>query len=371
MPTQRRRSAPLTLAAVVGLATAVWAGGPGPEERLLVLGRCDGDAACTWNCDPTGDQTNVGCGAAGGTCALPAPTFAARLRLSVDDQHCPGNGGGKLTLALAGHKADGSDFSIPDTTIDFCGVPEEVLSCGGTRGLCELSLPRQTVFQCTTFFQDGLLDELAIPDTTWLPYSNFPATIAQALRDAFPGVGGEPVIASAVEQSFSDRTASPDPSVRELCITGTFVTPTAALDTPSALDGLTTTTASSSLAFGDCPTLPLVTTTTTTLPGGTCDGLAGDAAVGCLIDHGATGCANATTPAAIARLRTKAAALIGRALAAARPRQRTARLNAARRSLVSARQKAKHAKPLAGACRDGLVPALDAAIAVIDGLRAI
>lgn len=43
MSIRLRRSAPLAVAAMLALASAGWAGGPGPEERLLVLGHCDGE----------------------------------------------------------------------------------------------------------------------------------------------------------------------------------------------------------------------------------------------------------------------------------------------------------------------------------------
>src|SRR5437868_8307741 len=160
----------LLLVLLVVSTPAVRAGGPGPDERRFVIGRCDG-AACTWDCNGGSNPT---CAGPDAQCALPTAQFAARLRFTVDDQICNGAAGSHFTVALAGVKDTGASFTIPDTTFDFCGVSQDDLSCGGTLGLCEGStLPRSTVFLCTTFLDDAVLDENGIPDVSWLQYSNF------------------------------------------------------------------------------------------------------------------------------------------------------------------------------------------------------
>jgi hypothetical protein len=220
----------LTLLALLSLvAAAAQAGGPGPGERLIFLGRC-GAAACGWDCASDG----VTCAEAGATCALPTARFAARLRLEVDDQLCEGAAGGFLTIALAGRRDDDSAFAIQDTTLDLCGVQLQDVECGGTTGLCEgTNIPRSTVFLCATFLGNGVLDETAVPDADWLKYSNFPPTVAQAIKDAFPGTAGEPIIVTAVQSSFDDQVGSvTEPTSRELCITGAFVEPTTTLGVP-------------------------------------------------------------------------------------------------------------------------------------------
>jgi hypothetical protein len=318
-------------------------------------------------------RPNLTCGAAGGLCAAPAPAFAARIRLSIDDQQCPGNGGGRLTIALAGQRVDGGQFTIPDTTVDFCGVEADRFSCGGNLNLCtENPLPRETVFLCTTVVPNGQLDEQAVPDAFWLTYSNFPAPVAAAIAAAFPGTAGAPLILTATDQSFTDGLATAAPSVREVCITGTLAMPVTSLVEPAALAALPATTATASLSLGDCPTLPIVTTTSTTSttlpPNLPCDGLTPNETVRCLVDQGARSCANAVPPSSIARLRSKAAASVAKALTTTKPRRRAARLAAAIDALRSARRKVPRLARAEPACRTELIPALDAANAFVSSL---
>jgi slime mold repeat-containing protein len=236
------------------------AGGPGPDERQLVIGNCSG-AACTWDCN---GQTDPVCAKAADTCDLPSGDFAARIRFTVDDQVCSGTTGSHMTVALAGQKADGTPFTIPDTTFDFCGLTDQDLACGGSLGLCEgTTIPRATVFSCTTFLPDGVLDEQSIPDSSWLQFSDFLPAVADALKAQFPGVAGEPFIVSSTDKSFTSDPGA-GPSTRDVCITGAFIQPSGAIDVPAAIGSLQSTTATASLAIGDCPTLPVPTTTSTT-----------------------------------------------------------------------------------------------------------
>jgi alpha-acetolactate decarboxylase len=250
----------LLLVLCAGLAArSSLAGGPGPDERKLVIGNCSG-AACTWDCN---GQTNPTCAHAADTCDLPSGDFAARVRFTVDDQVCTGAAGSHFTVALAGQKADGTPFTIPDTTFDFCGLTDQDLACGGTLGLCQgTTIPRSTVFSCTTFLVDGVLDEQAVPDSSWLQFSDFLPAVATALKAQFPGVAGEPFIVSSTDKSFTSDPGA-GPSVRDVCITGAFIQPSGPIDVPAAIGSLQSTTSTASLAIGDCPTLPVATTTTT------------------------------------------------------------------------------------------------------------
>ena len=361
----------LALLALLSIAAATaTAGGPGPDERLLFLGRC-GTAACTYDCE--GDH--AACTTAGATCALPTARFAARLRLDVNDQLCEGAAGGFLTIALAGRRDDGSTFEVPDTTLDFCGVQLQDVECGGTTGLCESNIPRSLVFLCATFLGNGVLDETAVPDADWLKYSNFPPAVAQAIKEAFPSTSGEPIIVSAIEDSFDNQVGSvTEPTSRELCITGAFVEPTTTLGVPAAFSSISIATAPSSTEFGDCPPLPVVTTstvttstlttstgpTTTTLPS-SCGGLGPRDSVVCLVDGAAGTCQS--IPTSLAKRRDRAASLAERAALRERPRARAKLFAKAIATLEKASRRADRSKRLDDACAAGLVAGYDAALA--------
>ena len=355
------------------LAAVAVAGGPGPHERRLALGRC-GTAACVWDCDTSAAV----CGDPQQSCALPAATFAARLRLAVDDQQCSGNGGGRLTIGLAGRRTDGVGFALSDTTLDFCGVLQESFECGAPTGECENPEPRTRVFLCTTVLPNGLLDEDGVPNAEWLTYSSFPPAVAQALRDALGVTAGEPIVLGADEVAFDNQIGTSEPTTRELCITGAVVTPAEPLGVPAAVLALGTSTSASTVTFGDCPTLPTTsttsttssqstTTTTTTVPGNGCATAPPADRIRCLVDGGAAACD--AVPKVVTKKRDAAVRLVERALDAAPPKARERRLAKAARLLDRAGRKVEKRRDLAPACRDALIAALDAARSVVEALR--
>lgn len=360
------------VAALGGIFASVsaYAGGPSPSERRYLIGRCPGDVACTWSCD---EADNPRCAAAENSCDLPAPNFAARVRVTVDDQNCPAPaGGGRLTIGVAGQRIDGGQFTVPDTTIDLCGATLDQLECGGDLGVCpDVTVPRSVVFLCATNLANGfggVFDEQDVPDVFWMTNSTFHPSIAEAIKAAFPGVIGEPLVLTTTEASFDDQQQTAAPSTREVCITGTFVTPRQTLEAPPAVLQAAVTTVPSTVSLGDCPTLPIVTTTTT-LPVDPCGGLASDRAVGCLVDRGVAACPAEGVPAVVTRARDRAMALVARGVEAAKPRKRAARFTAARQKLLMARRKVAKIRRLDADCRAALVAALDAASAFVNSLR--
>jgi hypothetical protein len=130
------------------------------------------------------------CATADASCALPALPLR---RAPASRRRRPGLRGRRRRVphdrALGAAADDGSTFRHSDTTLDFCGIELQDVECGGATGLCESNIPRSVVFLCATFLGNGVIDETAVPDANWLKYSNFPPTVAQAIKDAFPGRG--------------------------------------------------------------------------------------------------------------------------------------------------------------------------------------
>src|SRR5262249_49276857 len=145
------QSTSLTLFTLLALARAASAGAPGSEERLYEAGRCTDGTTCTWDCDARA----TACTSQGATCGFkPSVRFAAHLRVTLDADGCDPDTG-RLTVALAGKKEDGTEFTLPDTTLDYCNVSDSNYFCSGDSkfDVCDSQFdePRVTAFQCTTF----------------------------------------------------------------------------------------------------------------------------------------------------------------------------------------------------------------------------
>src|SRR5262249_61159442 len=134
---------------------------------------------------------------------------------------------------LAGKKEDGTEFALPDTTLDYCNVSDSNYFCSGDSkfDVCDSQFdePRVTAFQCTTF---GVF-----PTSGWLTWSNFPAKMKQALLNAFPEAAGlEPIILVNPVPLPGDND-----SVRDVCIQAGFGNPSRTLGISSPGINVTTT----------------------------------------------------------------------------------------------------------------------------------
>src|SRR5262245_36503375 len=94
-------------AAILLAAVSAHAGGPGPAQRLLRLGRCSpGGQPCSYDCP----SRQVQC-PAGQTCVIqPTDSFTGRIVIYVDDSNGP-----RFELLLKGKRRDGTPFTVAES----------------------------------------------------------------------------------------------------------------------------------------------------------------------------------------------------------------------------------------------------------------
>jgi cysteine-rich repeat protein len=198
------------------------------------VGSCGtGGPQCQWECNAPDPRQLPKCGA-GTRCAVdPAQAFVAHLVVTVDDAACtPEAGGARVKLGLRGRRSDGREFTVPDRTLDLCGVD---VACGG----CDMTLcpeggitcPRGRVYLCDADAEEGEEARVSESDlsvlATWLgsesgaePGQFLPPDMEADLKAAFPEATGRPlvVVATEIESERQDHSADGSPSVRGYCI---------------------------------------------------------------------------------------------------------------------------------------------------------
>jgi cysteine-rich repeat protein len=237
------------LVGIIGVLAAgvAEAGAPGSRARLFRVGSCGSDGQqCQWECNAPDPRTLPKCGG-GARCAIDATdVFVAHLVVEIDDAACTSEAGGShVKMALRGRRANGSEFTIPDRTFDFCGLD---FACGG----CDMTLcpeggvtcPRGRIFLCdnteeeTVRVNESDLASLA----TWLgspsgaePGQLLPPEMEADLLAAFPDATGRPIVVSAeeIENERRDHTADGSPSVRGYCIKAWFTRSSYVVDLPN------------------------------------------------------------------------------------------------------------------------------------------
>lgn len=207
---------PLTTAVLLVATSVAIAGGPGSEERLFYVGRCGSSGPkCGWSCADSKTTCDNG-----QTCKVQSTTgFTGQVIVALNDATCGSQDGAVVTVIVRGKKPDGTRFTVAGGPFDLCGGTS---GCSSFR--CpDQELPRATVFQCST---SGDTSELLPPFEGWLHTSDFPASIAQQIKDQFPGVTGTPIIVGVKDKSLpSDNHSNfddPLPTVKRFCVKVAF-----------------------------------------------------------------------------------------------------------------------------------------------------
>ncbi len=189
------------------LARPLLAGGPGPAERKLRLGKCaKSGAACTFDCD----AFSATCADPHDRCTLDSTdVLTGLLTLSMDESPCSQSG------AVLEARLDAETTSTSFSTSDSFNY------CDTAAPHCDGSIPRPNVFLCDT--GDGNLDEAqfvnnALLSKDWLVLSTFPTSMANAIRSHVGS--GEPVIVKADDCPGAENHSGNDslPSVKHFCV---------------------------------------------------------------------------------------------------------------------------------------------------------
>ena len=199
------------------------------------IGSCaPGLGPCTWdpNCQEDAICSN------GESCQLNVTqAFSAHIVLSADnlpdDPQCTGSNGSHVTLGVMGMKQDGSTFTLPDTTLSFCGVDIgcddlDPNFCGPGSFDDTDHPPGPVTFLCKGgfggFFKESTLGGVGF----WLSASRQPLLtfVRDELSEHFPS--GTPIIdpnsvdcidpndSFCIDHDFSD---DPNETVKHYCVT--------------------------------------------------------------------------------------------------------------------------------------------------------
>lgn len=199
------------LLALVSCAMAVvahpcLAGGPGPDERKLMLGRClpSGDP-CVWRCD--GDGKGASCARGNEQCTYSVLGMATgELTMRIDDRNCRGNGAEFWTSLLV-RRSDGSTFTTSEVYNDACG---RKVRCSDS--------PQQPR---PAFYCDAVGDyasESNRPLDSWLSFHVLPDALANQINANLPA-GGTVVVADATSCGLEDHSGADDAAtVKRYCV---------------------------------------------------------------------------------------------------------------------------------------------------------